>query len=327
MQSSNVVILLASYEGSAYIREQIDSIRAQTYKDWLLYVRDDGSHDETVTIVNRMAAMDERIQLIPRSSCTNGGAAANFAALMQLAAGSDGRYFMFADQDDVWVPGKIDMLLDSMGKLEVEGRPEMPALVHSDLEVVDASLQRLHPSFFRYQGIRHQGENALRILFPQNFVTGCTVLFNRPALDLALPVPDDVVMHDWWLALVVAATGQIGFVDRPTVRYRQHGLNQVGAKSLWDEIVRSNGSLLERIQYGDRHFVAGINQARHLCRRLMDRSVPVLPNHAHLIACYADLMQTSRTKRLLQAARFGIGPQNIFRRMLFYSRLVRLPVQ
>lgn len=327
MQDDTVIILLASYQGSAYIREQIGSIQAQTHSNWGLLVRDDGSSDETVAIVSEMAAMDERIRLMPPDAYATGGAAANFSALMQLAAQTDGRYFMFADQDDVWIPDKIELLLKKAMNAEAEAGYGAPVLVHSDLEVVDARLQRLHPSFFRYQGIRHRSEGSLRVLFPQNFVTGCTSLFNRAALDLALPVPSEVVMHDWWLALIAAAAGQIDFVDRPTVRYRQHDLNQVGAKSPWRMLSRLDGSLVELIRKGDSNFIAGIGQARHLRARLEERSVPVNGNCCRIIVFYSGLMQASRVKRVLKALRLRVGPQNFFRRLLFYTRLVRLPVQ
>jgi glycosyltransferase involved in cell wall biosynthesis len=327
MNSHKVIVLLASFNGSSYIREQIDSIRAQSHTNWALYVRDDGSCDATVGIVREFEALDSRIRLMPPDNYPTGGAAANFSALMQLAAEGEARYFMFADQDDVWVSDKIQVLLEKAETAEARAGHEAPVLVHSDLEVVDAQLQRLHPSFFRYQGIRHRSEDSLRVLFPQNFVTGCTVLFNRAALDLALPVPSGVVMHDWWLALVAAAAGQIDFVDRPTVRYRQHGMNQVGAKSPWHALSRLDGSLLELVRKGDGNFIAGVEQARFLCARLEERSVPVNGNSRRIIAFYSRLMRAGRVERVLKALWLRVGPQNFFRRLLFYTRLVRLPVQ
>lgn len=107
-----------------------------------------------------------------------------------------------------------------------------PCLVHTDLEVVDRDLKRISSSFMRNQGLHHVEDSTrqLSTLLAQNFVTGCTMLINRALKEIALPFPKNIIMHDYWLALVAAASGKLVFVDKPTIKYRQHGHNTVGAK-------------------------------------------------------------------------------------------------
>lgn len=121
-----------------------------------------------------------------------------------------------------------------MKKLEQRYGSDRPLLVHSDLTVVDSSLQVLHDSMFQSQHmIPFEGDEAWRRLLVQNFVTGCTILINRKAAKEVLPFPKHIVMHDWWLATVVAIMGHIGFVAAPTIYYRQHGKNSVGSKAYY----------------------------------------------------------------------------------------------
>jgi hypothetical protein len=114
--------------------------------------------------------------------------------------------------------------------LQVESKaPEMPVLIHSDLSVVSQSNELMASSFIKYQGLDPQKRSTAQIAL-SNTVTGCTAMVNEALLRRALPVPENAVMHDWWLALIAAAFGQIEFIPEPLVRYRQHDQNAVGAK-------------------------------------------------------------------------------------------------
>ena len=116
--------------------------------------------------------------------------------------------------------------------MEREYAPCTLLLYYSDLEVVDQNLRQIHPSFMRYEELEHEAHNPLQVLSTQNFVTGCTVLVNRTLLEFATPIPDEIILHDWWLALCAAACGRIRFIDEPLVRYRQHSRNQIGVVAL-----------------------------------------------------------------------------------------------
>lgn len=222
-----VDILLATYNGEAFLVEQIESVLAQSFADWRLVIRDDGSTDGTLDIAGRYAAENpDRIVLVGEGE-SGLGASGNFARLMEHATAE---YVMFCDQDDVWLPDKTERLLAAMRALEAEAGKELPLLVHSDLRVVGADLRELHPSFLTYQFLDPAFGRCLNRLLIQNVVTGCACLCNRRLIEISLPVADQSMMHDWWIALVAAAFGRIGFVAEPTVLYRQHGANTLGAK-------------------------------------------------------------------------------------------------
>lgn len=223
---STVRILLATYNGEKYIEEMVESILSQDYTDWQLVLSDDMSRDGTPAILAQYAQKyPDRITHY-RSGLHFGNAQGHFLHL--LGQFPDAPYIMFCDQDDVWHGDKISKTLGKMKEIEKEG---LPAMVHTDLRVVDARLQQMGPSFLAYSGIR--GDRLrLKQLLVQNVVTGCTVMINRELAKLANAHKPEgkILMHDWWLALIASALGTIGFLDEATIDYRQHGNNTVGAK-------------------------------------------------------------------------------------------------
>jgi glycosyltransferase involved in cell wall biosynthesis len=229
VDAPRITILLPTYNGARHVAQQIASIQEQTVTDWQLLVRDDGSSDRTLETIRKLAGADPRIEIVTDGD-GNVGCVANVGRLMTLADARGTPYIMLADQDDVWTPRKIEATLATMESAEQKVDAGFPILVHTDLAVVDEDLRPLDPSFMHFQRMRHEEIDALRTLFVQNFVTGCTVLMNRALLHLALPMPYETPMHDWWLALCAAAVGTIAFVPESTVLYRQHGQNVVSDK-------------------------------------------------------------------------------------------------
>ena len=122
------------------------------------------------------------------------------------------------------------MLLEAIRRLEAGAAPHGPALVHCDLRLIDAAGRQVSGSFWKYQRLEPSNSTRLAPLLVQNVVTGCASLFNRALAERASPIPEGVVMHDWWLALCCAAFGRTGWTREPLVDYRQHGRNQVGAE-------------------------------------------------------------------------------------------------
>jgi glycosyltransferase involved in cell wall biosynthesis len=224
--SPSLDVLLATYQGAGYLPEQIDSILAQSRPGLRILVRDDGSSDATPAMLADYAARHPEIVPVddPRPRL---GACASFGALLER---SEADFVFFCDQDDVWLPGRLSRMLDRMQELQRQFGADMPLLVHSDLAVVDASLRLLHPSFCAYQHLDPLRGGSLPRLLVQNVVTGCAAMVNRALARRAVPIPPEAVMHDWWLALVAAAVGRIGWLPEPTVLYRQHAANRVGAK-------------------------------------------------------------------------------------------------
>ena len=225
MSQHSIQILLACYNGQAYIEEQIRSILAQSETDWQLLIRDDGSFDGTNAKLRQWAEKDARICLVQGGA--SGGAKQNFAKLMEQATAP---YVMFCDQDDVWHADKIARTWAKMKQMEQQFGTQTPLLVHSDLRVVDQAGKEMAPSMAAYQKLDLTRTGFCQLLC-QNVVTGCTMMANRALIRCVLPLPEQAIMHDWYLALTAACFGKIGLEKEQTMDYRQHGNNQVGSKN------------------------------------------------------------------------------------------------
>lgn len=230
-----IVILLSTYNGEAYLREQLDSLFNQSYREFILLVRDDGSRDNTLKILGDYAIRyPEKLKLIS-DDAGNLGASGSFSWLMNYALEHreelqlDKLYLMFCDQDDTWYKDKIARQVNAMVSTEADLPVTTPVLVHSDLQVVDRSNSPIAASLAAYQGLETE-RNRFPNLVISNLVTGCTALINESLARRALPIPPQAIMHDWWLALVASAFGKVVYLDTPLVHYRQHGNNTIGAK-------------------------------------------------------------------------------------------------
>lgn len=222
----NIDILLATYNGARFLREQLDSLFTQTCQAFRIIARDDGSTDATPEILNEYAARyPGRIALV--ADAQRLGAWRNFAELMNH---SSAPWVMFCDQDDVWLPRKIETELNLMTSLERSHGPDTPILVCTDLRVVDESLRTTIPSMWRNRKWWRTGFRLGPLLVMPK-VTGCTVMVNRRLLDLVLPLPQsERIWHDWWLALAAASFGVLHPCFEQTVLYRQHGTNMIGGE-------------------------------------------------------------------------------------------------
>lgn len=225
MTTPLIDILLATYNGEKYLRTQLDSIFNQTYQNFHLIVSDDGSKDDTLSILNEYRArFSDRITILPFKG--NLGINRNFSYLLENGQHD---YLMFSDQDDFWLSEKIEKTLQKMKQTEKIYGCEHPILVHTDLQVVDSRLELIHPSFWTYGQLTPRSASKLNRLLLQNNVTGCTVMINQALRKASLPIPKEAMMHDWWLALVAAAFGKVEHVKDQTMLYRQHGHNANGA--------------------------------------------------------------------------------------------------
>ena len=226
-------VLMATYNGELYIEEQVKSLMDQTFQDFHLYIRDDGSTDKTLRLIRELALQyPEKISILPSKERL--GVIGNFSALMTQ---SRAPYLMFCDQDDVWDKDKIAVTIAKMHELELSVGTHIPVLVHADARVVNQELVEIAPSFWQYAALDPVKCQTLNRLIVQNNVTGCCMMINRAVKERALPIPTEAVMHDWWLALVASGFGCVGCVERPLMSYRQHANNVVGAKkfSLWNQ--------------------------------------------------------------------------------------------
>lgn len=218
----SIAILLSTYNGVEFLTQQLDSLFAQVDTSFKIFVRDDGSQDSTLEVLQGYD-----VKLLP--SNINLGCKDSFSTLLKFATtNSDADYFMFCDQDDVWYPDKVEKTLAKMKSMEAE-YSDIPLLVHTDLEVVDESLETIAPSMWQYEHLLPDKNTFSRLLI-QNSVTGCSVMINRTLAEKSLTIPSSAIMHDWWLGLVASQFGKIGFIAEPTIKYRQHGKNTIGSK-------------------------------------------------------------------------------------------------
>ncbi|NVK00869.1 MAG: glycosyltransferase family 2 protein [Oceanospirillaceae bacterium] len=220
-----VAVLLSTYNSARFLEEQIKSVLNQTFQDFTLYIRDDGSCDNTLAIISSLSAQDSRISLV--DSCgINLKSAGSFVELMKTV---EADFYFFCDHDDVWHEHKMEFSLSAMFLCRTF-KSSAPILVATDLQVVDENLNPLAKSFREVSCLYPNELKKFENLSATNFVTGCTVLFNRVLRDIAITYPlNSIVMHDHWLALVALKnSGELVYLPVPTLCYRQHANNVVG---------------------------------------------------------------------------------------------------
>jgi hypothetical protein len=318
-EKRKTLILLAAYNGEKYLAEQIQSIQGQTNLDWTLLVRDDGSEDGSKDIIEEFAARDSRIRLVDDED-ERRGTTKNFAALMEVALAEGGDAILFADQDDVWLPHKLCSLLKSLREMEEQCSPGTPVLCYSDLEVVDEYLHQIHPSFMRYEKLRHEPHNPIHVLLTQNLVTGCSVVINRSLLQLATPIPHGITLHDWWLGICAAACGRIAYIDEPLVQYRQHSSNQIGAMTL-DRLVNFSAARKRLATIRD-HMLGPIGQAQVLRERIRERNLTCSVETVQLLDHFVTCLDQGVVGRLWTICRSPLRRQGLLRKLLLFARVL-----
>lgn len=300
-----IAILLSTYNGDTYLNEQLDSLLSQTYKNFEILARDDGSSDNTLEILNSY-----NIRII--DSKKNLGVKSSFALLLKYAVeNSDADYFMFCDQDDVWKSDKIEKTLLKMQEIEQEFGI-IPLLVHTDLKVVDERLEFISDSFISYQNLNAQISNFSRLLM-QNNITGCTMMLNKELAKICLPIPVECMMHDWWIGLVASKFGKIGYIDEATIKYRQHETNTIGAKGFDLSCILNNISKKARL---DRN----ISQAKVFLKQF--KSEPDLNDEtAKMLQEFTTLEQKTWLQKRILLWRYKLFKQGFIRNVGLFLKI------
>lgn len=236
-------IVLATYNGECYIKEQLDSIISGiSYNELInsIIIVDDGSTDSTLTIVSEYCKKYNNIKFFP-SKGEKFGPVKNFERGMLL---SKADYVMLCDQDDVWLPNKIFASFNKLKEIE-NGDPSVPCLVFTDLEIVDSALQVVYQSFFDFNKLKFPRDLSLEFIMSNNVAPGCTMIMNNKLISYALPIPSTAIMHDWWLMIFTKCYGRIDVLAEETIMYRQHNNNTVGVKkkSLINKFISLNEQL------------------------------------------------------------------------------------
>lgn len=313
-----VSIAMCTFNGAPYLEEQLASLLRQSVQPDEMVVCDDGSSDGTLDI---LTSFDARAPFPVRIICNPDslGVLRNFEKALGFC---NGQYVLPADQDDVWMETKIERLLAAIKHHERKGETIQPCLVFSDLELVDATLNRIHPSFFRSMGF-HKRMIGFAPLLVENIAPGCASIINRKLLDLALPIPKDstiVGMHDWWLALCAAAAGVVGSIDTPLVQYRQHGANAVGAESAGQKpAARKSPSRIPKSERALRKIDRAVRRARLTKARLETVSNCAAPQYSS--TAYAELASLSTLERIKLICKFPIWRRTIIKTLRLAARL------
>lgn len=221
----NVDIVLATYNGGKYLAAQLESLLAQRHDAIRILISDDGSTDDTVEVIQAYCARDVRVRLMNASR--QGGVVANFSKALSFATAD---YVMFCDQDDVWLDTKVGTMLAALQARERAVGVTTPLLGFSDLNVVDVDLLTEHQSFYKSHGLDPALNKDPRYLAWSSTVYGCTTIFNHALVKLGKTMPAALPMHDQWMALLAASSGEVFYEPNPTILYRQHGANVVGGK-------------------------------------------------------------------------------------------------
>jgi hypothetical protein len=319
--SSRIHIVLATYNGARYLAEQLDSIEQQTEKDWTLLVMDDGSSDGTERIVAEAARRNARIRIEHRARPRESSAVGVFAELLGRSHLLGADYTLCCDQDDVWRPDKVAKTIARLK--EAEGSDQEPALVHHDLEVVDQDLRPVAHSFWSLAALKPGNENNPQRLLSRNEVTGCALACNRALLEIALPIPEDAIMHDWWLALCAAYFGRLRPMQAQMVRYRQHEHNVIGAKSFW-RALNPFTNWVAGWRRGNDEFLETVEQARAFQAAMQERLDP-RRRPAIALNLYCQLPSLSKSERMKVLRMANIWRHNWLLDSVLAVRMLALP--
>ncbi len=288
--AEKIRIVLSTFNGSRFIGQQIKSIQEQSISNWELLVRDDGSTDGTQALLKEFASLDSRIKVV-EGEAKNLGPTQSFAYLMKVASDSD--YLFFCDQDDFWLPSKIAMSLKAIKEIESSESTTIPIAVHSDLSICDENLNIVVHSMKKDSRAKSAPNiNLFMPLLAQNFVTGCTLGVNQALLKASLPIANEALMHDWWIALIASALGKIAFIPEALVKYRQHGKNASGT-------AHKRG-----IVAGTKKFLAHMHEFDSLMKRRFQQSM-ALEKHLSLFAPNAALFALQNFHKSVRSGRFS----------------------
>ncbi len=322
MSLARVHILLATYQGETWLPELLGSIQAQSFSDWTLLVRDDGSRDASRRIVQDAARADRRI-VVAEEDGLRRGTLGNFSWLLQQAWQTGADYILLADQDDVWHAGKVARQVDALQAAENAAGRAVPQLVYCDAAVVDAARRPLHASFLRQNRLPYGSARPLKTLLGRSFVLGCACAVNRPLVELALPLPEVVPSHDWWLALCAASAGRITCLDVPLLDYRRHGAN-VSQAAFWNALRVRPGEWRRRWEIGWKSFLCSLEQAAAMRDRLRERNIDA-GEQGQLLETFCRIVQRpGRWRRIWDLHRLGVPAIDGPRRLLYDFCLLRL---
>lgn len=300
-----VNILMSTYNGQQFLSEQIRSIQEQTYTDWTLFIRDDGSSDNTKEILKDFERQDSRVHLIDSDKSDNLGVIKSFHKLVNHDRAD---YYFFSDQDDVWLPNKLELSLN-----EAQNYPaNLPLMVYMDLKVVNQDLEIMTESMVKSQS--HHANTELVQELTENTVTGGVAMINHTLAEMWQET-DDILMHDWYLALLASAFGDLVFIDQPGELYRQHSDNVLGARTLSKRFKKWIRPHILFAVYWDL-IKNSQKQARHLLQ------MPLSQSNRELIEAFVTIMDKPMLERFRILRKYGLRKNKTFHTLVFTTLIV-----
>ena len=300
-----VNILMSTYNGQQFLAEQIRSIQEQSYTDWTLFIRDDGSSDNTKEILKDFEHQDSRIHLIDNDKSDNLGVIKSFHKLVNHDRAD---YYFFSDQDDVWLPNKLELSL----KEAQNYLADFPLMVYMDLKVVNQDLEIMTESMVKSQS--HHANTELVQELTENTVTGGVAMINH-ALAEMWQETDDILMHDWYLALLASAFGNLVFIDQPGELYRQHSDNVLGARTLSKRFKKWIRPHILFAVYWDL-IKNSQKQASHLLQ------MPLSQSNRELIEAFVTIMDKPMLERFRILRKYGLKKNKAFHTLVFTTLIV-----
>ena len=289
-----VDIIMATYKGAKYIKTQIFSILAQTHTNWRILIHDDGSSDNTIEVIKELQKIDSRILLI-EDNIEFGNAGANFLHILQYVTAS---YIMFCDQDDIWFESKVALHLK-----EIQGKKK-PYAVYSN--------------GYTYNGEIITSENFINFhrthlkdsLFLNGGIHGCCIMFNKELLEVFKHnLPPYIFMHDHFITMIAVTFGEIQYLQKALMLYRQHDSNVTGnvvlsLNSRVKTFLDSNNPVLEK-----RHYEANRSFYYHFKNKLSSEQ-------KELFTAYLSFPKISRLKRVIIIIKYQFKSNNVFSLLL-----------
>ncbi|QFP77992.1 glycosyltransferase family 2 protein [Deinococcus sp. AJ005] len=299
--STDCEIVLATFNGGKYLKDQLDSLEAQTVKCNIL-CHDDGSSDNTLVLLKERVLSNGYFRII--SGPPMGSASQNFSLLL---GNTTANYVFCADQDDVWLPDKVEHSLKVIQFYEQVYGSDTPLMVHSDLTLIDDCGKYIASSMWKYQNLDPEWGTQFNLLLTQNVVAGCSMVVNRALLNLALPIPATAIMHDWWLALIACAFGKVIWEAESKILYRQHATNVMGTEKYDKRFL-----LLKLISFGHSEKMAYRNHCRLRDAKQAEAFAKRFPTSSYAVqaSLFAQLPQMHSWQRrhtILQQRFFKIG--------------------
>lgn len=233
---------MAAYNGEKYIKQQMESIMKNTYENIHLTIYDDTKEEQTsAAMTDILNLMNEKYgdKITYKKNAKNKGCTRNFLEGLQASAAE---YTMFSDQDDYWNKDKVELTVEKMKQMESKYGKDTPLVVFTDAIVVDSKLNLIHRSFHRSNHLNTKRLGLAHLLM-ENKLIGCTMMMNQALRNKIIAIPEKARVHDWWIALVAATFGKIGYLEESTILYRQHEDNVIGNQEYGSYIKKRLASL------------------------------------------------------------------------------------